>query len=331
MSFQTSFKGISALIIDDMSVQQQTLKTHLGLLGITHANTASTPDEALRLIKSRRYGLILCDYNLNQKTDGQQLFEHLRESRLLPPDCLFFMITAESGYGAIASAIEHHPDAYLLKPTTASDIADRLKAQLEKRQALLAITQKQFKDDLVGVLVECDKVMGQQNRWFMQALQIKGETLLKLGKNDEARAAYKSALDKRADLVWAQLGLALARKAAGQFEEAKHLAESIIQSREGEKNMAAYDLMAEALEAQGDTQSAMYVLRDAATVLPSARRHRIAGESAYRNGDLESAKDSLAKVAKATKGSMIAQTQDTLLLAQTMVDLGDTADAIKLP
>lgn len=74
----------------------------------------------------------------------------------------------------------------------------------------------------------------------------------------------------------------------------------------------------------------MHVLRDAAKVVPSARRNRIAGESAYRNGDLDFAKESLQKVAKATKGSFVAQAQDTLLLAQTMVDLGESAEAVKV-
>jgi tetratricopeptide (TPR) repeat protein len=326
----TSFASIQALIIDDMQVQQSTLRGHLGMLGINKVDVASNAEDAARLIKQRRYNLVLCDYNLNQKTDGQQLFEYLRDNALLPPDCLFFMITAESSYASVASATEHHPDAYLLKPATAADIGDRIKTQLEKRAALLAITQRQQRDDLPGVLEECDKLLAQQNRWFVQALQIKGQTLLKLGKNDEAKAVYRSVLEKRPELVWARLGLARACKAAGQFDEAKHLAQQIIQSREGEKNVAAYDVVADALEAQGDAQAAMWVLRDAATVVPSARRQRIAGESAYRNGDLDTAKEFLTKANKATKGSVIAQPQDTLLLAQTLVDIGDAAEAVKL-
>lgn len=330
MAIQTPYSGIQALIIDDMAVQQSTLRGHLSLLGMGKVDVASNAEDAARLIKQRKYGLILCDYNLNQKTDGQQLFEYLRDSNALPPDCLFFMITAESSYASVASATEHHPDAYLLKPTTAAEIGDRLKVQLEKRTALLAITQKQANEDLPGVLAECDKVLAAKNRWFMQALQIKGQTLLKLGKNDEAKAIYRSALEQRPELVWAQLGLARAHKAAGQFEDAKRLAQQIIQSREGEKNVAAYDVVAEALEAQGDSQAAMWVLRDAATVVPSARRQRVAGESAFRNGDLETAKDFLQKANKATKGSVVAQQQDTLLLAQTMVDLGNHDEAVKL-
>lgn len=330
MQIQTRFSHINALVVDDMSVQQTTLRGQLAQLGISKIDVASNAEDAARLIKSRRYGLVMCDYNLNQKTDGQQLFEHLRDHNILPADCLFFMVTAESSYASVAAATEHHPDAYLLKPITASDIEDRLKALLDKREALLPINQRLVKEDLAGAVSECDKALSLQNRWYMAVLQIKGQTLLQLGRHQEAKDTYRHALEKRPQLIWAQLGLARAHKAARQFDEARQIAQEIIESREGQKNVAAYDVMAETLEAQGDAQGAMWVLRDAAAVVPSARRHRLVGESAYRNGDLDAAKDYLQKTAKATRGSVVAQPQDTLLLAQTLVDRGESAEALRL-
>ncbi len=330
MQIQTRFSNLTALVVDDMSVQQTTLRGQLAQLGISKVDVASNAEDAARLIKSRRYGLVVCDYNLNQKTDGQQLFEHLRDHNVLPADCLFFMVTAESSYASVAAATEHHPDAYLLKPITASDIEDRLKTLLDKREALLPINQRVSKEDLAGAVLECDKVLAVQNRWYMAALQLKGQILLNLGRHQEAKDVYRLALEKRPQLIWAQLGLARAHKAARQFDEARQIAQEIIDSREGQKNVAAYDVMAETLEAQGDPQGAMWVLRDAAAVVPSARRQRLVGESAYRNGDLDAAKEYMQKVAKATRGSVVAQPQDTLLLAQTLVDRGEPADALRV-
>lgn len=330
MAIVTPYANLTALIIDDMAVQQTTLRGHLTLLGISKTEAVSTAEDAVRNIKAKRYSLILCDYNLNQKTDGQQLFEYLRDQQLLPPDTLFFMITAESSYASVASATEHHPDAYLLKPITAADIEERLKTNLDKRDALLAINTKLMKDDLPGVIEECDKVLTSKNRWYMSALQAKGQALLKLGKHEDAKAVYRAALEMRADLTWARLGLARAHKAAGQFEQAKQLAQDIIGSREGEKNVAAYDVIAESMEATGDPAGAMWVLKEAAVVVPSARRQRLVGESAYRNGDLDTARDALSKANKASKGSVVAQPQDALLLAQTLVDMGDATEALKV-
>lgn len=330
MTYLSSLPQIQALIVEDMAVQQTTLRGQLALLGITRVDATANADDAYRLMKSKRYGLILCDFNLNQKTDGQQFFELIREQGLLPADCLFFMVTAESSYISVASATEHHPDAYLLKPITASDIEDRLKSLLEKRHALLPVNSLVVKGDLAGAVAQCDQLLQLRNRWFMPILQIKGQTLLKLGRHEEAKQAYKQALEIRPELIWARLGLARAHKAAGQFEQARQLAQDIVDSQEGARNVAAYDVIAESLEAAGDPQAAMWTLRDAALVVPSARRHRISGECAYRNGDLDLAKSALTKATKASRGSVVDNPQDTLLLAQTMVDLGQPQEALSL-
>lgn len=330
MPILPTYANLTALVIDDMAVQQTTLRGQLASLGIGKVDAASTVEDALRLIKSRSYGLVLCDYNLNQKTDGQQLLEHLRENGLLPADALFFMVTAENAYASVASATEHHPDAYLLKPITAVDIDERLKNLIDRRDALLPIHQCIARKDLPGALDECDRTLQHKNRWLVQVMQIKGDLLLQLGRHEDARALYQQALELRPQLVWAQLGLARAHKAASHFEEAKMLAQQIINTPGGEKNMAAYDVVAQSLEAQGDAYGALWTLRDAATVVPSAKRQRLLGESAYRNGDLEMAKECFLKVAKATKGAVTANPQDTLTLAQTLVDKGDLAESAAL-
>lgn len=326
----TDFSQIHALIVEDMSAQQTALRGQLTLLGISKVDVASNADDACRHIRNRRYGLVLCDFNLNHRTDGQQLFEHLRDQQLLPEDCLFFMVTAESGYASVAAATEHHPDAYLLKPTTASDIEDRLKMLLEKRQALLPVTSRLARDDLPGALAACEPLLAARSRWTMSVMQIQGKTLLRLGRHEEARQVYQKALDAKADLVWAQLGLARAHKAAGQYPQACEVAQGIIQSRHGSKTVAAYDIVAETLELQGQSDAALNTLMDAAKVVPSARRQRILGESAYRHGDLDLAKECMQKVIKATRASVVAQSQDSLMLAQTLVDRGEALEAMKL-
>ncbi len=330
MPIQTPYSNIPTLVIDDMPTQQTTLRGQLQMLHIAKIDVASTPDDAIRLVRQRPYGLVICDYNLNQKSDGQQLLEFMRDSGAIGPDCLFFMVTAENSYASVASVSEHRPDAYLLKPITAGDIEDRLKALLDRRNALQPVTQRLAKGDLPGAVAACDALLAKKDRWAMPALQYKGQTLLQMGRHEDARAVYEQVLALRSGIVWAQLGLAKALKAAGKVEEAKFLAQSIIHSKDGEKNVEAYDLVAACLEAQGDMQGALWVMKDAAVVMPSARRQRIVGEAAYRNGDLETARECYARLAKATKGAVTALPQDLLAHAQTLVDGGEPARAIEL-
>lgn len=330
MSFQKLYANLVALVIDDMAVQLATLRGQLAMLGIAKIDQASSAEDALRLIRSKPYGLVLCDYNLNSKTDGQQLFEHLRDNALLPADCLFFMVTAENSYALVASATEHKPDAYLLKPITAGDIEERLKTLHERRAALGAIHTQLAKADLAAAIGECDKLLARKDRWFMHALQLKGETLLALGRHQDAKAIFVYALEQRSQLVWARLGLAMAHKAAKNYEEAKMIAYDLIGSPDGERNVAAYDVVVQALEAQGDADGALRVLRDSAVVIPSTRRQRLVGESAYRNGDLATATECFLKVSKATRGAVTAQPQDALALAQALADSGRVVECVNL-
>ncbi|MFN7726141.1 MAG: response regulator [Rubrivivax sp.] len=328
MAIETPFSKLQALVVDDAPTQLATMRGQLQMLGIGKVDGATGPDDALRLAKGGRHNLIMCDYSLGHKTDGQQLFEYLRDNDVLAPDCIFFMITAENSYASVAAASEHKPDGYLLKPITAADIQERLKAAMERRKAFEAVNAALARKDLARALDATEAMLAKKDRWFMQALQNKGHILLQLGRHADARAVYQLALQNKPGLVWAQLGLARGYKAGNLFEEAKNLAQEVINSPEGQKNLAAYDVMAEALEAQGDAKGAQWVLRDAATAVPSAKRNRLLAESAYRNGELEEAMESMTKVTKATSGAITAQPQDTFTLAQAMIDAGQAAQAM---
>ena len=329
MPVETPYSRIEALVVDDMATQQTTLRGQLGMLGIGKIDAAASAEDALRMIRAKPYGLILCDYNLNHRTDGQQLFELLRDQQLLSPDCLFFMITAESNYNSVAAASEHMPDAYLLKPTTAGAIEERLKVQHDQRQALLDINRQLNKKDLSAALSACDALLAKKDRWYMHALQIKGQVLLDLGCPDDAKKVYQDALGLRSGLIWAQIGLTRAAKASGKFEESRRLAEEILESRDGAKCLAAFDLLAGSLEALGDANGALSTLKQAAQVVPSAKRLRLLSESAYRNDDLATAKSSLSKALKASHGAMTANPQDLLALAQTQIDIGEAKEALE--
>lgn len=324
------YSNISALIIDDMASQQTTLRGLLTTLGVTRVEVASNADAALRQIARKRFSLILCDYNLNAATDGQQLLEHLRENQLLPPDCQFFMITAEAAYASVASATEHRPDGYLLKPVTAGNIGERLGSQLERRHALRDVYQRMQRQNWVEAVHECDKLLSAGNRWSMAALQLKGQALLQLGRHEGARAVFEKALAVRSGLTWAQIGLARACKAAHQLDESIRITSAVLDEPEGAKNAEAFDLLAECHEEKGNVAEALKTLQRSAEVLPSARRQRMVAECAYRHGDLVTAKASYARVVKATRGSIAANVQDGLALAQTLVDCGDMKEALAL-
>jgi tetratricopeptide (TPR) repeat protein len=320
--------NLRALVVDDMATMRQNIRSQLGDLGIPQIDQAGTPDEAIRAIRKYSYDLIVCDYNLNRETNGQQMLEFLRSQNILSPAAMFIMVTAESSYDQVASAVEFQPDAYMLKPLTGGKLLERIERLLDKQNALRPIVGRLDLKDIAGAVVECDRVLQVQPKWVLDILKIKGSSLLELGKPEDARAVYADALVVRDDLVWAKLGIARCHHVAGELEQAKAVASEVLE--QNARYVVAYDLLAKVAEAQGNEQEALETLNRSYEVVPSARRSRMVGDLAYRTGDLELARTAFDRALSHTRGSLTAQPSDLLSLAQIHVDADDAAAAIQL-
>ncbi|HEY0845944.1 MAG TPA: tetratricopeptide repeat protein [Noviherbaspirillum sp.] len=320
--------NLRALVIDDMAAMRQNIRGQLGQLGIGHVDQAATPDEAISYIRRGAYDVIICDYNLNKETNGQQLLEFLRSQNLLSPATMFIMVTAEAAYDLVASAAEFQPDAYMVKPLTGSKLLERIERLLDRQSALSPIAGRLKLKDIAGAVAECDRILHAVPKFGLDVLKIKANALLELGKPEEAKLVYSQALAIRDDLVWAKLGIANCCHIAGQLEEAKTAAQEVL--AENAKYIPAYDLLVKIAEVQGNEQEALEALNQSYDVIPSARRSRMVGDVAYRTGDLEQAKTAFSRALNHTKGSLTAQPSDVLSLAQVHVDTGEAAEALKV-
>ena len=320
--------NLRSLIVDDMPTMRQNMRTQLGQLGINRVDQASTPDEVIKLVRKENYDVILCDYNLNKETNGQQLLEYLRSQNLLSAATIFIMVTAETNYDLVASAAEFQPDAYMVKPLTGTKIAERIERLLDKQYALRPISGRLKLKDLAGAIGECDRVLAAEPKWIVDILKIKGVALLELGKPEEAREVYEKALRARSDMIWARLGVAKCDQIMGKLDEAKATTLEVI--AQNPQYILAYDLLAQIAEQQGNPQDALDALNRSYQVIPSARRSRLVGDAAYVSGDLEQARAAFDKALTHTKGSLTAQPSDVLSLAQVCVDAGDAAKGLEV-
>ncbi len=320
--------NLRALVIDDMATMRQNVRTQLGELGIGHIDQAATPDEAINHIRRDGYDIIICDYNLNRETNGQQLLEFLRSQNLLSPATMFIMVTAEAAYDLVASAAEFQPDAYMVKPLTGGKLLERIERLLDKQNILRPIVSRLKLKDVIGAVAECDRILQAAPKWALDILKIKGNALLELGKPEEASVVYSQALMVRDDLAWAKLGIATCHQIAGKLEEAKSAAQGVLTNNA--KYIPAYDLLVKVAEAQGNEQEALNALNQSYEVIPSARRSRMVGDVAYRTGDLEQARTAFSRALNHTKGSLTAQPSDMLSLAQVHVDAGEPTLALQV-
>src|SRR3954469_11097199 len=71
------------LLIDDIAGIRRLLRESLRNLGVKHVDQASSGSEAMGLISRTRYDIILCDYNLDEGKNGQQVLEEARTRNFL--------------------------------------------------------------------------------------------------------------------------------------------------------------------------------------------------------------------------------------------------------
>jgi CheY-like chemotaxis protein/Tfp pilus assembly protein PilF len=313
------------LLIDDIPEMRSSVRVQLADCGLENCDTARNIKEALARIAANRYDLIICDYNLGQGADGQQLLELVRRRKTLPLTTAFLMITGETGYEQVATAAEYSPDDYLIKPFTSQTLQTRLDRVIDKKQALRPVyVHLGERGDKHKALAECDALLAQSSRYALDVLRLKGDLLLAMRRNDEALALYQGVLDQRAT-PWASVGKARALAATGNDGDAKeHLGKAL----EAYPNyLAAYDTLARLLE-KDDRAAAQQMVEQALKVAPSTQRQRQLGALALENKDFTRAEEAFQRAVEKDRTGFFKSHDDYSGLAKSRVEQGKVKEAL---
>ena len=103
-------------------------------LGIKNIHNSSNAEDAMEMVTSEKYDVILCDYNLGDGQNGQQFYEELMHKNILDYGTIFIMVTAENTMDMVMAAVEYRPDAYLNKPFPNNVLINRLEKLLFKKE-----------------------------------------------------------------------------------------------------------------------------------------------------------------------------------------------------
>ena len=116
------------LVVDDHRTMQAIVAHQLRDLGFHSIDTASDAVTALTMLASRRYHLILSDWNM-EPMSGIALLENLRRdpSYAATP---FILVTAESRPENVLEARRLGVDGYLVKPFDRAGLKAKLSAVL---------------------------------------------------------------------------------------------------------------------------------------------------------------------------------------------------------
>ncbi|MBV8241684.1 MAG: SpoIIE family protein phosphatase [Hyphomicrobiales bacterium] len=120
------------LVVDDNDDNLYTLKLHLDLEGYTDVATARDGEEAIALLETTAFDLVLLDVMM-PKVDGFQVLAWLKDQARLR-DLPVIMISALTEMNSMARCIELGAVDYLLKPFNPILLKARLGATLEKKR-----------------------------------------------------------------------------------------------------------------------------------------------------------------------------------------------------
>jgi tetratricopeptide (TPR) repeat protein len=296
---EVSWSDKNYLIVDDFVGVRQLLRESLRNLGARNIDQASSGGEAMNLLGRIRYDVVLCDYNLGEGKNGQQVLEEARQRNLLNPSSVWMMVSAEKSTESVMGAAEHQPDAYLIKPITEGVLLTRLNRVWHKKQVFRPIDQAYSEKDYLRAARLCDEEIARGaekeggNVHRIELLRMKARLMEKSGQPIKAREAYDEVLAER-EYQWARAGLAKIRMANGELEQARQLFQGVI--AENRYYIDAYDQLALAYQQMGQLDEACSVLERAARLSPnSVPRQRHFGQVCLKLGNVGMAEKAFRK------------------------------------
>jgi len=316
------------LIVDDFVGIRQLLRESLRSLGARNIDQASSGGEAMSLLNKLRYDVVLCDYNLGEGKNGQQVLEEARVRQLLLPSSVFVMVSAEKSVESVMGAAEHQPDAYLVKPITEGVLLTRLNRVWRRKQIFRLIDQAFVEKDYLHAARLCDEQIAANRVHVIELLRMKARMLEKSGQPARAREVYEQVLAQR-EYHWARAGLGKIRMADGEFEQARLMFQTVIV--ENRHYIDAYDQLAKAYQGMGQHEEAAAILERAAKLSPnSVPRQRNLGQAALRLGNVPMAEKAFRKCLVIGEYSIRKAPDDYLGLARVCGLKNNTKDALQL-
>lgn len=316
------------LVIDDFSEMRSMMQGMLRVFGVESIETARDGKEAIEQLERGDFDVVLCDYNLGQGKDGQQVLEEARHRNLVGIGTIFVMITAENTREMVMGAMEYAPDSYLSKPFT-KDVLEARLIKLVAKKADLAAVQKAVQEQKIDLAIKLlDERIRQKPRNIAELTRYKAELCMDAKKYDQAAAVYERVLAAR-EVPWALMGMGQVHYARGEYDTAKEIFQNLIDQNEG--LIGAYDWLAKVHKAQGDTEAAQAILTKAIDISPKAvLRQKALGEIALSNNDLESAEKAFDKAVSVGKFSVFKHPDTYAKLACTKSKQNDNNDALKV-
>ncbi|GMR08903.1 MAG: response regulator [Gammaproteobacteria bacterium] len=324
----TDFSKKSFLIVETLFDMRKTIRGMLQTSLAEDIDEARDGDDALNRMKSRRYDIIICEYNLGDGKNGQQVLEEAKLLNLVNHHTIFVIITTESSIETVIGVIEHVPDDYLAKPFTKDTLQQRL-GRLIKKKALMkdidiAIKRKEF-DQAIQL---CDAQIEETPPNKLNLMRIKTDIYLDENDFENAEMTAREALAITPELAWAGMAIGKAKFLTGDLVSAREIFTNIITYNR--MFMGAYDWLYKIEMANNDEKAAQEILMKAVSVSPNSLiRQRVLGQLALKNNDFDTAQTAFWSAIRQGSHSLFKGTNEYLGFAKSLMERDKQPDALK--
>ena len=312
-----NLKDFRFLIVDDLREMRMTLRAMLESLKASQFWEAKTAEEALDVLKANPIDVVLCDYNLGDSRDGQQIFEEARGRGILVPHAAWLMITAEQSMGMVMGVIENNPDGYLVKPINKAVLQVRLERAVARKMIVKDVEAAIRNGKYTDAIALADMQLQRYPNVKGELLRLKTEALLRNGDSDETAELCAGLLAERQtapgepDLPWMLLALGRARYDLGDLRQARITFQKIID--QNPTVMEAYDWLARIERDQGNGKDAQRIIGNALAVSSrSIRRQQSLADVATENEDFATAERAYDRAVQMGEDSVFARPDDQL-------------------
>jgi two-component system chemotaxis response regulator CheY len=122
--------SMPVLVVDDYGTMIRIIRNLLKQLGFADIDDASDGSAALVKMRTKRYGLVISDWNMEPMTG----FDLLREVRADPDldQTPFIMVTAESKTENVVAARKAGVNNYVVKPFNVQTLKSKIEAVFDK-------------------------------------------------------------------------------------------------------------------------------------------------------------------------------------------------------
>jgi two-component system chemotaxis response regulator CheY len=120
--------AMPVLVVEDSRTMARLARNLLMLIGFNHVDNAFDGVTALARLRERKYGLVICDWNMQPMT-GHMLLKEIRadpDLERLP----VIMVTAESALTSVIAAKDAGANGYIVKPFNGATLKDKIAAVL---------------------------------------------------------------------------------------------------------------------------------------------------------------------------------------------------------